>query len=210
MGERLDRRLVAVMFTDMAGYTALMQADEHLAVDRRDRYVSALERHHDAFGGTIVQRLGDGSMSMFPSSLAAVMAGIAIQRELAALQIPVRIGVHVGEVIVEPERLTGDAVNLAARIESFAVPGGVMLSDSAYEQIRNRGDIGVVGLGRFRLKNGISDARRGRFLLSVRLVRCRRWRECPTYLPWPTERVEYPRRELRANRSWPRYTQNHR
>jgi predicted ATPase/class 3 adenylate cyclase len=153
VGERLDRRLVAVMFTDMAGYTALMQADEHLAVDRRDRYVSALERHHDAFGGTIVQRLGDGSMSMFPSSLAAVMAGIAIQRELAALQIPVRIGVHVGEVIVEPERLTGDAVNLAARIESFAVPGGVMLSDSAYEQIRNRGDIDVVGLGRFRLKN---------------------------------------------------------
>lgn len=153
MGERLERRLVAVMFTDMAGYTALMQADEHLAVDRRDRYVSALARHHDAFGGTIVQRLGDGSMSMFPSSLAAVLAGVAIQRELAAHEIPVRIGVHVGEVVIEPERLTGDAVNIAARIESFAVPGGVMLSDSAYEQVRNRGDIGVVGLGRFRLKN---------------------------------------------------------
>ena len=153
MGERLDRRLVAVMFTDMAGYTALMQADEHLAVDRRDRYMSALARHHDAFGGTIVQRLGDGSMSMFPSSLAAVQAGVAIQRELRAQEIPVRVGIHVGEVIVEPERLTGDAVNLAARIESFAVPGGVMLSDSAYEQVRNRGDIGVIGLGRFRLKN---------------------------------------------------------
>jgi predicted ATPase/class 3 adenylate cyclase len=153
VGERLERRLVAVMFTDMAGYTALMQADEHLAVDRRDRYVSALARHHDAFGGTIVQRLGDGSMSMFPSALAAVLAGIAIQRELAAHEIPVRIGVHVGEVIVEPERLTGDAVNIAARIESFAVPGGLMLSDSTYEQVRNRGDIAVVGLGRFRLKN---------------------------------------------------------
>lgn len=153
MGERLERRLVAVMFTDMAGYTALMQADEHLAVHRRDQYVSALARHHDAFGGTIIQRLGDGSMSMFPGSLAAVLAGVAIQRELAAQEIPVRVGVHVGEVIVEPERLTGDAVNIAARIESFAVPGGVMLSDSAYEQIRNRGDIAVVRLGRFRLKN---------------------------------------------------------
>ena len=66
----LDRRLVAVMFTDMAGYTALLQADERRALDRRERYWDALERHHEAFGGTIVQRLGDGSMSMFPSSLA--------------------------------------------------------------------------------------------------------------------------------------------
>src|SRR5213080_707320 len=141
------------MFTDMAGYTALLQADERLALDRRERYWDALERHHEAFGGTIVQRLGDGSMSMFPSSLAAVLAAVAIQRELAAQDVPVRIGVHVGEVIVEPERLTGEAVNIAARIESFAVPGGVMLSDSAYDQIKNRNDFGVVHLGRFRLKN---------------------------------------------------------
>jgi class 3 adenylate cyclase len=128
VSDQLDRRLVAVMFTDMVGYTALMQADERLGVDKRDRYMRVLERHHDAFGGTIIQRLGDGSMSMFPSSLAAVLAAIAIQRELAAQDIPTRIGVHVGEVIVEPERLTGDAVNIAARIETFAVPGGVMLS----------------------------------------------------------------------------------
>src|SRR5207245_3686851 len=119
---------------DMVGYTALMQADERLAVDKRDRYVSGLARHHDGFGGTIVQHLGDGSMSMFPSSLAAVLAAVEIQRELAAHDVSVRIGVHVGEVIVEPERLTGEAVNIAARIESFAVPGGVLLSDSAYEQ----------------------------------------------------------------------------
>jgi predicted ATPase len=153
VSEGLDRRLVAVMFTDMVGYTALMQADERLGIGKRDRYMSAVESHHNAFGGTIVQRLGDGSLSMFPSSLAAVLAAVEIQRELAALEVPVRIGVHVGEVIVEPERLTGDAVNIAARIESFAVPGGVMLSDSAYDQIQNRTDVGVVSLGRFRLKN---------------------------------------------------------
>ena len=149
----LDRRLVAVVFTDMVGYTALMQLDERRAVERRDRYVSALESQHDAFGGTIVQRLGDGSMSMFPSSLAAVQAAVAIQRELAAQNVPVRIGIHMGEVIVERDRLTGDAVNIAARIESFAVPGGVMLSDSARDELKNRSDVGVVGLGRFRLKN---------------------------------------------------------
>ena len=153
VSDRLDRRLVAVMFTDMVGYTALIQADERLGLDKRDRYMSALETHHDAFGGTIVQRLGDGSMSMFPSSLAAVLAAVEIQRELAAEDVPVRIGVHVGEVVVEPERLTGVAVNIAARIESFAVPGGVMLSDSAYDQVKNRSDVGVVRLGRFRLKH---------------------------------------------------------
>ncbi|SRR6266571_110053 len=153
MSDQLDRRLVAVMFTDMVGYTALMQADERLAIDKRDRYVRALERHHDAFGGTIVQRLGDGSMSMFSSSLDAVLAAVAIQQELGAQDVPTRIGVHVGEVLVEPERLTGDAVNVAARIESFSVPGGVLLSDSAYEQIKNRTDVGMVRLGRFRLKN---------------------------------------------------------
>jgi predicted ATPase/class 3 adenylate cyclase len=151
--DRLERRLVAVMFTDMVGYTALIQGDERLGLDKRDRYMRALETHHDAFGGTIVQRLGDGSMSMFPSSLSAVLAAVEIQRELAAKDVPVRIGVHVGEVVVDPERLTGDAVNIAARIESFAVPGGVMLSDSAYDQVKNRSDVGVVGLGRFRLKN---------------------------------------------------------
>jgi predicted ATPase/class 3 adenylate cyclase len=149
----LDRRLVAVMFTDMAGYTALLQADERLALDRRGRYWDTLERHHEAFGGTIVQRLGDGSMSMFPSSLAAVQAAVAVQQELASQDVLIRIGVHSGEVVVEPERLTGDAVNVAARIESFAVPGGVLLSDAAYEQIKNRSDVVAVPLGRFRLKN---------------------------------------------------------
>ncbi len=141
------------MFTDMVGYTALMQADEGAALEKRERYWGALEGHHDAFGGTVVQRLGDGSMSMFPSSLAAVQAAVGIQRELSAQDVPVRLGIHVGEVIVEDERLTGEAVNIAARIESFATPGGVMLSDSVYDQIKNRSDVSVVALGRFRLKN---------------------------------------------------------
>src|SRR5512142_624809 len=109
MGEDVERRLVAVMFTDVAGYTALMQVDERRAVEQRDRYVAALERQHEAAGGTIVQRLGDGSLSMFPSALAAVDAAVAMQRELVPADVPVRIGIHVGEVLVEPERLTGDA-----------------------------------------------------------------------------------------------------
>ena len=153
MTERLDRRLVAVMFTDVVGYTALMQHDEQVAVDTRDRYMSAVQRHHDAFQGTIVQRLGDGTMSMFPSALDAVLAAVGLQAELNSNGIAARIGIHVGDVVVERERLTGDAVNIAARIESFAVPGGVMLSDSASEQVKNRSDVNMVSMGRFRLKN---------------------------------------------------------
>jgi class 3 adenylate cyclase len=151
--EELDRRLVAVMFTDMVGYTALFQADERNALDKRNRYMATVERHHEDFGGTIVQRLGDGTTSMFPSSLGAVQAAVEIQRELAGHDIPVRIGIHVGEVIVEPQGLIGDPVNIASRIESFAVPGGVMLSDVAYDQLKNRSDVAAVGLGRFKLKN---------------------------------------------------------
>src|ERR1700694_5734193 len=80
--EGLERRLVAVMFTDVVGYTALMQQDEQAAVDTRDRYMSPVQRHHDAFQGTIVQRLGDGTMSMFPSALDAVLAAVGLQAEL--------------------------------------------------------------------------------------------------------------------------------
>ena len=153
MGEDLERRLVAVMFTDVVGYTALMQVDERRAVETRDRYVAALERQHERGGGTIVQRLGDGSLSMFPSALAAVEAAVAMQRELAPADVPVRIGIHVGEVLVERERLTGDTVNVAARVESFAVPGSVFVSDTAYEQLKNQAGVDLAPLGSFRLKN---------------------------------------------------------
>ncbi len=141
------------MFTDMVGFTSLMQADELLGRERRDQYIHAVERCHDDFGGVIVQRLGDGTMSRFPSSLNAVMAGVEIQRALVAQGVLVRIGVHVGEVIVDQNDLIGDAVNIASRIESFAVAGGVMLSDTAFDQLRNRTDIDVVSMGKFRLKN---------------------------------------------------------
>src|SRR6478609_6173795 len=153
MAAQPERRLTAVMFTDMVGYTALMQADEKTAVEKRDRYVRALDRDHAAAGGTIVQRLGDGSLSMFPSALAAVQAAVAMQRELGDAGIPVRVGIHVGEVLVEPERLTGDAVNIASRVESFTVPGSVLLSDTAYDQIKNQLDLEIAPLGSFQFKN---------------------------------------------------------
>ena len=154
MGERLDRRLVAVMFTDMVGYTALMQADERAALEKRERYWSALDEQHDALWRDDRAAARRREHEHVPE-LARGGAGRGRRFSASSRRhdVPVRIGVHVGEVIVEHERLTGEAVNIAARIESFAIPGGVMLSDSAYDQIKNRSDVGVVGLGQFRLKN---------------------------------------------------------
>jgi len=116
--------------------------------------------------------MGDGTMSTFPNSLAAVLAAVAIQRELVVQEIPVRIGIHVGEVMLEPGDMIGDAVNIASRIESFAVPGGVMLSDSACDQLKNRSEVEVVRLGRFRLK--MSGARSSFTRSRPRASSCRR------------------------------------
>jgi class 3 adenylate cyclase/DNA-binding CsgD family transcriptional regulator/tetratricopeptide (TPR) repeat protein len=148
------RHLAAVMFTDMVGFTALMEQDELLGLDQRDRYTSVLHTQHEAFGGRIVQFFGDGSLSMFTNSVDAVLCAIEIQRQLReSPQVPVRIGIHVGNVLVEPTGVIGDAVNIASRIESFGAPGAVVVSDSVHDQVKNQSQIGFASLGRFALKN---------------------------------------------------------
>ncbi|MDP9226886.1 MAG: tetratricopeptide repeat protein, partial [Actinomycetota bacterium] len=113
-----------------------------------------LEAQHEAFAGTIVQYYGDGALTIFPNSVDAVLCAIEIQKELGQpLVVPVRIGIHVGNVIVEPTGLIGDSVNVASRIESFGIPGGVLVSDSVHDQVRNQPQIGFVNLGKFKLKN---------------------------------------------------------
>jgi hypothetical protein len=142
------------MFADIVGYTALMQEDEQLGIETRTKYQDVLRAQHEAFGGTIVQYYGDGALTMFPNSVDAIRCAIEIQKECRRpLAVPVRIGIHVGNVIVEPTGLVGDAVNIASRIESFGVPGGVLVSDSVHEQIKNQSQLGFVGLGKFKLKN---------------------------------------------------------
>lgn len=149
-----SRQLAAVMFTDMVGFTALMQENEQLGLEKRARYRNVLETQHDTFAGRIVNYYGDGALSVLPNSVDAVLCAVAIQRQLREpLEVPVRIGVHVGDVIVEPTGVIGDAVNIASRIESFGVPGAVLVSDSVYDQTKNQSQLGFVSLGRFRLEN---------------------------------------------------------
>jgi len=142
------------MFTDIEGYTALMQKDEQLAIQMRTRhrdiFNSITEKHH----GKILQYYGDGTLSMFNSVVDAVSCGVELQQSfLAAPEIPVRIGIHSGDITLLGDEIAGDGVNIASRIESLAGPGSVLISRRVYDEIKNHSKFNVVSVGRIPLKN---------------------------------------------------------
>jgi adenylate cyclase len=148
------RQLAAILFADMTGYTALMQENEQLARNKRQRLKEVLETTIARFHGKILQYYGDGSLSIFNSAIDSVHAAIEIQQQLQQQPaVDLRIGIHTGDVIIEEESIYGDGVNLASRIESLAVPGGVFVSEKVYDEIRNQEHIQTRELGYFELKN---------------------------------------------------------
>jgi adenylate cyclase len=148
------RQLAAILFADMTGYTALMQEDEELARLKRRRLKEVLETSIRKFNGKILQYYGDGSLSIFGSAIDSVQSAINIQRELKTEpKVDLRIGIHTGDVTVEDEAIYGDGVNLASRIESLAVPGGIFISEKVYDEIKNQTSISTRELGYFELKN---------------------------------------------------------
>ncbi|MGD2070908.1 MAG: adenylate/guanylate cyclase domain-containing protein, partial [Gemmatimonadota bacterium] len=149
-----SRQLAAIMFADIVGYTALMQGDEDLALAKRDRQREVLAelvpRHH----GEILQYYGDGALSVFNSAVQAVECAVEIQlalREEPA--VPLRIGVHTGDIVHERDGIAGDGVNVAARIEALAAPGGIVVSGKVYDEIKNHPSLSAVPLGPVQLKN---------------------------------------------------------
>jgi adenylate cyclase len=149
-----QRKLAAIMFADMMGYTAMMQEDEAGATLLRSRQKKTLETLIPAHNGKIIQFFGDGTLSMFDSSADAVRCGIAIQHELQKEpRVKLRIGIHSGDVVYNSDGIYGDCVNLASRIESLSVPGAVLYSGKVYDEIKNQRDIQSVSLGKFHLKN---------------------------------------------------------
>lgn len=148
------RRLAAIMFTDMVGYTALMQDDESRATDVRDRHRAVLHNAVESNAGEIVQFYGDGTLSVFGSAIQAVNAAVTAQQALqAAPEIPVRIGLHIGDIVHDEDGVHGDGVNVAARIQGIATPGSVVVSTRVYEEIRNHAEFPTVSLGEVVLKN---------------------------------------------------------
>ncbi len=154
MEEKKERRLVAIMFTDIVGYTALMQENEAKAKLVRDRHRQVFNQFHRLHNGKIVQYFGDGTLSVFKSGVEAVECAIAIQRELKkGPKVPLRIGLHIGDIVFDGTEIYGDGVNLASRIESMSVEGAILLSGRLNEELKNHPQILTQSLGRFELKN---------------------------------------------------------
>ncbi len=148
-----DRKLAAIMFTDIKGYTALMQEDEQKAFELRNRHREAFEMTTEAFNGEILQYFGDGTLSVFKSSVEAVECAIEMQLAFLKHNIPVRIGIHVGDIMFSKDDIIGDAVNVASRIESCADAGSVLISDKVHDQIRSHPHIKTQFLDAYEFKN---------------------------------------------------------
>ena len=137
-----NRRLVAILFADIQGYTSLMQSNEQLGMTLLQKYQSTLNEKVSENGGEIIKNFGDGSLCVFSTALGAVSCAKALQQEmLLEPKVPLRIGLHLGDVIY------GNAINLASRIESMGVPGSVLISQSLFLKVRNQSEFSFRSLG---------------------------------------------------------------
>ncbi len=162
MHDRVQRRLTAILAADVVGYSRLMAADE-------SGTLAALKSHRDALidpetaghGGRLVKLMGDGALVEFTSVVDAVECAIAIQRGMAdrnrdvpeQRRIVFRIGINVGDIIIDGDDIYGDGVNIAARLEGLAPPGGICISGSAHEQVLGKVPVDFVDLGEQQVKN---------------------------------------------------------
>jgi len=149
-----SRQLAAIMFADIVGYTALMENDESLAMGFRERLKNKLEEVVNDHGGRILEFHGDGALCSFTSTLESIKAATALQLEMQLTPtIPLRIGIHTGDVLVDDNNIYGDGVNIASRMESFAVAGSIFISSKTYDDIKNQKEVAAVSMGRYLLKN---------------------------------------------------------
>ncbi len=148
------RQLAAILFTDIAGYTAMMQRDEQSAIKMVKHHRAVLEKTVTDCEGDIIEFYGDGSLCIFTSITEAMRCALSIQQQMQANPpVPLRLGLHIGEVIYEDGKIMGDGVNLAARIQSLGQPGSILFSKEVFDKIRNHQEFKTVYLGRYRLKN---------------------------------------------------------
>jgi class 3 adenylate cyclase len=156
-----DRKLVAVMFADMKGYSRAMQRNETEALKALRRCRSVMNREIRRSRGTIVEIVGDGFFVTFGSAVAALQAALRIHQALGRSngrtggggEVLVRIGIHLGEVVTFQGKPKGDAVNIAARIQELARPGGILVSEVMRDALVGKLGIRLIARGRKKLKN---------------------------------------------------------
>lgn len=150
-----QRQLLAIMFTDIVGYTSLMQKDENKAVAFRERHREIFDTTTKKYNGRILQYYGDGTLSTFQSAIDAVQCGIEMQLAFSKEEprIPIRIGIHSGDIIATDQEIIGDGVNVAARIESLATIGNIYISEKVYDEIKNQPELLTSSRGVHKLKN---------------------------------------------------------
>src|SRR5690606_14538726 len=154
MKARKLRQLSAVMFADIVGYSALMQGNEAGAARLRKRHREVFIQQHKAHNGRIIQYYGDGVLSVFRSAVEAVECAIAIQTSLQQDEpVPLRIGLHMGDIVFDKTEVYGDGVNVASRIESLGIAGAILLSGKLNDELKNHPHLSTASLGSFELKN---------------------------------------------------------
>lgn len=159
--DKLKRRLTTVLCADVHGYSRLMGADEAGTLETLRRYRTAIAGLVERHEGRIVNTWGDAVIAEFPSVVEAVQSAIEIQQEIAsqtstapdAQQMRFRIGINLGDVMVDGSDIFGDGVNIAARLQELAEPGGIVISAPVYDQVHNKLSVGFDCLGQQQLKN---------------------------------------------------------
>ena len=152
--DQKNRQLAAILFTDIVGYTAMMQKDEQNALAVTRHYVATLKQVTETFHGRILNDYGDGSLCCFPSATEAVRAAVQIQQRLQQEpKVPLRIGIHVGELFFEENKVMGDSVNIASRIQSLACSNSILFSKEVFDKLKNQTDCKSISLGKFEFKN---------------------------------------------------------
>lgn len=155
------RRLAAIMFTDLVAFTRLAQRDEEEALRLRREHQSLLRPLFASHGGREVKTTGDGFLVEFSSAVESVRCAVEIQETVSrrnsatesAERIVLRIGIHVGDIVGEGDDIVGDAVNVASRIEPLAEPGGICVSGSVFDHVRNKLQLPLEKIGSRELKN---------------------------------------------------------
>lgn len=141
------------MFADITGYNAMVQQSEAVALANVDIHRKALQKYTEAYNGQVITFYGNGSLSTYPSAIDAIKCALKMQEAYREHDIPVRIGLHLGDIVYRGDSVYGDGVNVASRVQTQGVAGSILISGKLQQEIGNHPEIQTKALGSYKLKN---------------------------------------------------------